>query len=94
MDEDYKVTLCLSGEERTEEEHLRDKLEVLKAEIHNLLRENEQMYRDLNFAIEDNCICELCGEQETGCKPRYVVDTLFCPDGAEPKWNGIIDPEL
>lgn len=45
MEEDYKVTLCLSGEERTPEEHLRDEIEVLKAEIYNLKR----MYNKLKM---------------------------------------------
>lgn len=47
MNEEYKVMLVHSGEARTAEEQLRDKVEVLKCEIENLEMENAALIKAL-----------------------------------------------
>lgn len=97
MDLENNIMKVFSGEERTEEQRLRDEIEILKCQLENLEKENAQLKDDISDAIELGTVCFLCAEKPvcSGPAPRNI-DTDeghnygdVCPEGANPGWIGM-----
>ena len=97
MDWENNIMKVFSGEERTEEQKLRDEIEILKCQLENLEKENAQLKDDISDAIELGTVCFLCHEKDacSGPAPRNI-DTDeghnygdVCPEGANPGWIGM-----